>query len=63
LPGQFLLKDVVLLGAAVSTFGEAARNSNRRESPDVSPVASFRPDYERFPDQSPSTTERGKGIR
>ncbi len=32
LPGQFLLKDVVLLGAAVSTFGEAARNSNRRES-------------------------------
>src|SRR6266850_5498602 len=43
LPGQFLLKDVVLLGAAVSTFGEAARNSNRRESSDVSPVASFRP--------------------
>src|SRR5207245_10542621 len=32
LPGQFLLKDVILLGAAVSTFGEAARNSNRRES-------------------------------
>jgi uncharacterized membrane protein YkgB len=25
LPGQFLLNDVVLLGAAVSTFGEAAR--------------------------------------
>jgi len=43
LPGQFLLKDVVLLGAAVSTFVEAARNSNRRESSDVSPVASFRP--------------------
>ncbi len=29
LPGQFLLKDVVLFAAAVSTFGEAARNSNR----------------------------------
>ena len=43
LPGQFLLKDVVLLGAAISTFAEAARNCNRRESSDVSPVASFRP--------------------
>jgi hypothetical protein len=29
LPAQL---DVVLLGAAVSTSGEAARNSNRRES-------------------------------
>ncbi len=29
LPGQFLLKDVVLFAAAVSTFGEAERNSNR----------------------------------
>src|SRR5215472_8258055 len=43
LPGQFILKDVVLLGAAISTFAEAARNSNRRESSDESPVASFRP--------------------
>ena len=66
LPGQFLLKDVVLLGAAVSTFGEATRNSIRVESSAVPPVASFRPsemDYERFPDQSPSATEWGKGIR
>ncbi len=28
LPGQFLLKDIVLLGAAVSTFAEAVRKSN-----------------------------------
>ena len=66
LPGQFLLKDVVLLGAAVSTFGEAARNSIRVESSAVMPVVSFRPnemDYKRFLDQSPSATEWGKGIR
>ena len=66
LPGQFLLKDVVLLGAAVSTFGEAARNSIGVESSAALVVASFQPnemDYDRFPDQSPSATEWGKGKR
>jgi uncharacterized membrane protein YkgB len=28
--GQFVLKDVVLLGAALRSFGEAARNLGRR---------------------------------
>ena len=60
LPGQFLLKDVVLLGAAISTFAEAARNCNRRESPDDVTGCFLSADYERFPDQSPSTTEWAK---
>src|SRR5262245_36848453 len=65
LPGQFLLKDVVLRGAAFSTFAEAARNSFWK-SYAVAPVLPPRPaegGYELFPDQSPDVTELGKGIR
>ena len=66
LPGQFLLKDIVLLGAAFSTFGEAARNSFCKSyavPASFSPPGAAEGGYEPFPDQSPDVTELGKGIR
>jgi uncharacterized membrane protein YkgB len=32
MPGQFLLKDIILLGAAIWTAGEALRAGRRREA-------------------------------
>jgi uncharacterized membrane protein YkgB len=65
LPGQFLLKDLVLLGAAFSTFAEAARNSFWKSYavPPVLPPQPVEGGYELFRDQSPDVTELAKGIR